>query len=152
MSVGGVKADGKLPSRSCRDRHGSAWQRGTLFGASDQRIIRPLQKRLPLPRAAGPVAGFAIGAHLCFVPSEGPPSFDLERVDVGDAPAQIVAAIPRRTDHILIIISKRTHLTVSKFSRRSILRFCCSGIWLSLAPCVRWGISRTTMTHGASDS
>jgi hypothetical protein len=64
------------------------------FVISDEWIICPLQKGLPLPRATPDIAGFAIGANLGFVAPECAPSFDLGTINVRQAPAQIVSAIP----------------------------------------------------------
>ena len=47
-----------------------------------------------MPRAAPDIAGFAISANLGFVAPECTPSFDLGTVNVRQAPAQIVSAIP----------------------------------------------------------
>jgi len=53
-----------------------------------------LQQRLTLTRATEEIAGIAIRANLPRVPRERAPTFDLHFVDLRNAPAEIIAAIP----------------------------------------------------------
>src|SRR6185437_13669775 len=61
---------------------------------SNERIISPLQQRLPLPRPATHVARLAVGTDLAGVAGKTAPAGDLLLVDVLDAAAEIIAAIP----------------------------------------------------------
>ena len=62
-------------------------------GSDLPRIIRPVEQCLPLPGAAGQIAGAAVSLELGNVPPDGSPSFDLSFV-VGAAPSHEVAAVP----------------------------------------------------------
>jgi hypothetical protein len=53
-----------------------------------------VQQGLALPLAAGEIARLAVALDLAHVPANGFPALDLARVLLGQAAAQIVAAIP----------------------------------------------------------
>ena len=53
-----------------------------------------MEKGLALAGAAGEVAGAAVGGDLAEVAADGFPAFDLASVFVGNAAAQVVAAVP----------------------------------------------------------
>ena len=61
---------------------------------SNERVVRPLQQRLALARAAEDVSRLAIGPHLPGMAGKGAPAPDLDRIDIGQAAAEIIAAIP----------------------------------------------------------
>ena len=57
-------------------------------------IVRPVQQRLALPRAAGQVARFAVALDLPDVPADRLPALDLPLVFLRHAAAHVVTAIP----------------------------------------------------------
>ena len=85
------------PIDSIRNRAPGLVWRVSAEGARkslNQGIIRPLQQRLPLTRAAKYVAGITIGLYLTRMPRECTPAFDLDCIDFRETASQIITAVP----------------------------------------------------------
>ena len=62
--------------------------------SSNEGVVRPLQKSLPLPWATPQITRFAMRSDLGLMAPECPPTFNLYLVNFGKAAAQIITAVP----------------------------------------------------------
>lgn len=71
---------------------------------SDERIVGPLEERLPLTGAAATIAPSAVLLHLHLMPTEIAPSSDLEGIDPRVAATDKEAAVPLKPSTYIVPI------------------------------------------------